>query len=99
MANLLVLPRPAKSMQDGAGFSKKLEHSRHAEKVTVASVPQRAVGKYARAVLAKSKKEQSRLSKAPDREMGEVKVSESRILGRKKGKSEWSMTRKEWTPQ
>ena len=56
MANLLVLPRPAKSMQDGAGFSKKLEHSRHAKKVAVASVPQRVVGKYARAVLAKSKK-------------------------------------------
>ena len=41
MADLLVLPRPAKSVQNGAGFSKKLERTGPAEKERVASVPQR----------------------------------------------------------
>ena len=41
MADLLVLPRPAKSVQNGAGFSEKLEHTGPAEKERVASVPQR----------------------------------------------------------
>ena len=48
MADLLVLPRPAKSLQNGAGFSRmaqasveKLEYTRPAEKKRVASVPQR----------------------------------------------------------
>ena len=41
MADLLVLPRSAKSMQNGAGFRKKLEHTGPAERERVASVPQR----------------------------------------------------------
>ena len=36
-----MLPRPAKSLKDGAGFSGKLEHTGPAEKKRVASVPQR----------------------------------------------------------
>ena len=40
MADLLMLPRPAKSMQNGAGFSEKLEHTGLAEKERVALVPQ-----------------------------------------------------------
>ena len=39
--DLLVLSRPAKSVQNGAGFSGKLEHTGPAEKERVASVPQR----------------------------------------------------------
>ena len=38
MASLLVLPRPAKSMQDSA---EKLEHTEPAEKEKLATVPQR----------------------------------------------------------
>ena len=38
---LLVLARPAKSVQNGASFSGKLEHSGPAEKKRVASLPQR----------------------------------------------------------
>ena len=41
MASLFVLPRPAKSVQNGAGFSGKLEDIGPAEKERVASVPQR----------------------------------------------------------
>ena len=38
-ADVLVLPKPAKSVQNGAGFSGKLEHTELAEKERVASVP------------------------------------------------------------
>ena len=41
MADLLVLPRPAKSVQNGAALVVKLEHTGPAEKERVASVPQR----------------------------------------------------------
>ena len=41
MTDLLVLPRPAKSVQNGAGFSGKIQHTGPAEKERVASVPQR----------------------------------------------------------
>ena len=40
MADLLVLPRPAEGLQNGAGFSKKLEHTGPAEKERVATLPQ-----------------------------------------------------------
>ena len=53
MADLLVLPRPAKSLQNGAGFNEKRERNGPAEKERVASMPEKAVGKYARAVFAK----------------------------------------------
>ena len=39
--DLLVLPRPAKSVQNGADFSEKLEHTGPAKKERVVSVPQR----------------------------------------------------------
>ena len=41
MADFMVLLRPAQSVQNGAGFSGKLEQTGHAEKERVASVPQR----------------------------------------------------------
>ena len=41
MAGLLELPRPAKSLQNCASFTEKLEHTGPAEKERVASVPQR----------------------------------------------------------
>ena len=41
MADLFVLPGPAKSLQNDADFAAKLEHTRPAEKERVASVPQR----------------------------------------------------------
>ena len=51
MADLLVLPRPAKSLQNGTGFSRK---TRQAEKKEwLQCHRERAVDKYARAVFAK----------------------------------------------
>ena len=41
MADLLVLPRPAKSVQNGQALAEKLKHTGPAETVRVASVPQR----------------------------------------------------------
>ena len=40
MADLLVLPRPGKSLKNGTDFSKKFEHTGPAEKEKVVSVPQ-----------------------------------------------------------
>ena len=40
MADLLMLPRPAKSLQNGSGFWRKLEQTGPAKKGKVASVPQ-----------------------------------------------------------
>ena len=39
VADLLVLPRPAKSEQNGSGFSRKLQYTGSAKKERVASVP------------------------------------------------------------
>ena len=53
-------------------LSEKLEHTGPAEKERVASVPQRESSRQARRSRpCQKKKEQSRQSKAPDRERGE----------------------------
>ena len=41
MADLLVLPRPAESLQNGAGFSSKTLAYGHAEKERVVLVPRK----------------------------------------------------------
>ena len=41
MADLLVLPRPAKNLQNDTASAEKLEHTGPAEKERVVSVPQR----------------------------------------------------------
>ena len=41
MADLLVLPKPAKSEQNGTGLAEKLEQNEPAEKEIVASVTQK----------------------------------------------------------
>ena len=67
MEDLLVLLRPAKSMQNGAGFSEKLEHTGPAEKERVALVPQRESRWQERqSRLRQKEKEQSHLSRVPD---------------------------------
>ena len=64
--------------------AEKLKHTGPAKKE---SVSKRTVGKYARAVLAKRKKEPSRLSKAPDLKRGESQGKREPHLG-EKGRSE-----------
>ena len=85
MADWLVLPRLAKSLQKGAGFSEKLEHSKPAEKERAASVQQVSSWQVRQSRLEQKEKEQSCLSNAPDREVGE-------------GDQSGSMKRKGWTP-
>ena len=63
--------------------AEKLEHAWPAEKERAAS--EKAVGKNVEAAFAPPKKEQSRLSKAPDHEGERVKVGESRTLARERG--------------
>ena len=66
MADLLVLPRPAKSVQNAQASAEnlKLEHTGPAEKVRVASVPQRKQLASTPEPPLPKEKEQSHLSKA-----------------------------------
>ena len=57
MADLLVLPRPAKSEQNGAGFSGKTgAYWAYRKEKSALSTTGRAVGKYTRAVFSKRKR-------------------------------------------
>ena len=70
MADLLGLPRPARILQNGAGFSRELEHTGPAGNARAASVPQREqLASTPEPPLPKIKN-QSRQSKAPDRKGG-----------------------------
>ena len=84
MADLLVLPRPAKSAQDGAGFSGKTRAYRACRKgKSGLSATEKAVGKNAGAALTKRKR-----AVCPKQQImrGErVKVGESRTLAREGG--------------
>ena len=62
--------------------AEKLEHTGLAEKKGVASVPQRAVGKYAKPPLPK---EESRLSRSPDRKVEESQGKRQTYLGEREG--------------
>ena len=84
MADLLVLPRPAKSVQNGAGFSGKTGTYWACRKgKSGLSATERAVGKNAEAALAKRNR-----AVCPKHQImrGErVKMGESRTLARKRG--------------
>ena len=66
MADFMVLPRPAKNVQNGAGFSGKLEHTGPAEKERVAQRHRESSWQERRSRLCQKEKEQSRLSRVPD---------------------------------
>ena len=61
--------------------AEKLEPTGPAEKSSFIAT-ERAVGKYTRAAFAEMKKEQSRLSKAPDRKGGESQGEQEPHLGK-----------------
>ena len=63
------------------------------------SATKRAVGKNARAPLCQKEKEQSCLSKAPDREAGESQGEGEPHLGQRQRDQSGSMERKEWILQ
>ena len=80
MADSLVLPRPAKSVQNGSGFS--------GENLSILGLPKRKewpqCHRESRSRPCQTGKEQSRLSRVPDHDGRRVKVGESRTLARER---------------
>ena len=100
MASLLVLPRPAESLQNGACFGNKTRTGT-AEKERVASVPQcEQLASRPEPPLPKGKgTEQSVQIKLPDSEVGESQGERQKHLGERKGCQSGSVGRKGWTLQ
>ena len=71
MADLLVLPRPAKSVQSGAGFSGKTGTYWACRKGKSGLSATESSWQERRSRLCQKEKEQSRLSREPDHEGGE----------------------------
>ena len=81
MADFMVLPRPAKSMQNGAGFSRKTGTYWACRKgKSGLSAAERAGGKNAGAALAKRKRNRAVCPEYQIMRGGRVKVGESRTL-------------------
>ena len=98
MADLLVLPRPAKSVQNGAGFSEKTGAFWACRKgKSGISATERAVGKNAGAAFAKRKGNRAVSPEHRIMRVERVKVGERRTLAREGDQSE-SMERKGWSP-
>ena len=86
MADLLLLPRPAKSVQNGAGFSGKTgTYWACRKRKSGLSATERAVGKYAGAALAKRKTNTAVCPKHQIMRGERVKVGESRTLASERG--------------
>ena len=99
ITDLLVLPRPAMSVQNGAGFSGKTGANWACRKgKSGLSATERAVGKNARAALTKRKR-----NRAVCPEYQIMRGRESRWARaapwRERGDQSESMERKEWTPR
>ena len=86
MADFMVLPRPAKSVQNGAGFSEKTAANWACRKgKSGLTATERAVGKNAGAALAKRKKNRAVCPECQVMRGERVKVGESRTLARVRG--------------
>ena len=86
MADFMVLPRPTKSMQNGAGFSRKTGTYWASRKgKSDLSATERAVGKNAGAVLAKRKRNRAVRPEYQIMRAERVKMGESRTLARVRG--------------
>ena len=86
MADFMVLPRPATSVQNGAGFSGKTGTYWACRKGKRGlSATERAVGKNAGAALAKRKRNRAVCPEHQVMRGERVKVGESRTLARKRG--------------
>ena len=86
MADLLVLPRPAKSVQNGAGFSGKTgAYWVFRKGKSGLSATERAVCKNAGAAFAERKRNRAVCPKRQIMRGERVKVGESRTLARKRG--------------
>ena len=86
MADLLVLPRPAKSVQNGAGFSRKTGTYWACRKgKSGLSATETAVGKNAGTALAKRKRNRAVCPEYQIMRGERVEMGESRTLAREKG--------------
>ena len=86
MADFMVLPRPAKSVQNGAGFSGKTRTYWACQKgKSGLSATERAVGKNAGAALAKRKRNRAVCPEYQVMRGQRVKVGESCTLARVRG--------------
>ena len=86
MADFMMLPRPAKSVQNGAGFSGKSgTYWACRKKKKGLSATERAVGKNAGATLAKRKRNRTVCPEYQVIRGERVKVGESRTLARVRG--------------
>ena len=97
MADFMVLPRPAKSVQNGAGFSGKTgPHWACRKGKSGLSATEGAVGKNARAALAKRKRKRA---VCPEYQImsGESQGGQKPHLGESEGDQSESMERKGWT--
>ena len=93
MEDFLVLLRAARSLQNRAGFSGKLEHTGPDKKGGL-SATKRATGKDARAAFSTRKRNRAI---CPDREMGESQGKrEPHLVEKEKGQN-GSMERQKWT--
>ena len=89
LADLLVLPKPAKSVQNGAGFSGKTgTYWAYRNGKSGLGATERAVGKYAGAALAKRKRNRAACLEYQIMGGERVKVGESRTLARERERSE-----------
>ena len=94
MADFMVLPKLAKSVQNGAGFSRKTGTNWACQKGKSGLSPtERAVGKYAEAALAKKKRNRA---VCPEYQVmrGERQGGRELHLGESKGDQSESMERK-----
>ena len=86
MADFMVLPRPAKSVQNGTGFSGKTGTNWACQKgKSGLSATERAVGKNAGATLAKRKRNRAICPEYQVMRGERVKMGESRTLARVRG--------------
>ena len=79
--------------------AKKLKETGPTEKERVASLPQRAVGKYAGAAFAKRKRNRAVCPEYQIVRGGESQGEREPQLGGREGDQRERMRRKEWTPQ
>ena len=99
MADPLALPRPAKSVLNGAGFSGKTRAHRASRKgKSGPSATERAAGKNAGAALTKRERNRAVCPKHQTMRGERVKVGESRTLAQKRGDQSENMEWKGWTP-
>ena len=83
MEDLLVLPRPAESLQKAQSSEENLEQTGDAKKEGVASAPRIAVGKDARAAFSKWKRNRAI---SPDHEVGFLHTDKAYWMKRDKVK-------------